>query len=511
MGVTTVLSRRSLVIAGALVATVAFLLGVVATQALLVPPADAPRVVPPAALAAQPVERPPAVVTVAAGVDFSAVAAMVNEAVVNIDTATSGDPDGRRGRRPLPDELLDDPNGTPPPRAPRPGSGSGFLIEPNGYLLTNFHVVEDAERIRVTLADGRVFRGEVVGTDPAIDVALVKIPADSALPVVRLGDSDALRVGEWVCAIGNPLGYVHSVTVGVVSFIGRKLFDPSLDHYIQTDAAINFGNSGGPLINARGEVVGINSAISSRANNIGFAVPINQVRAVLPQLKTRGRVSRGYIGVSLVDVTPDLRRALGLEDDHGALVTDVAPGSPGERAGLKVYDRIREVDDRAVTSNEDLIREISRRAPGTVVRLRVEREGRDALVTVKLAERPVPEARGAGAGLSRPAGGTPHPPGPPTIGLSVRDLDEAFIQRFGVPDDVRGVVAAVVDPAGAAAAAGIRRGFIVVEVNRRPVRTARDFARVLAESRPGDAVALYVYNPVSGQRDLIAVTVDATQ
>src|SRR5207249_10963111 len=164
---------------------------------------------------------------------------------------------------------------------------------------TNHHVIEGADRVTVTLGDGRVFRAAVVGADPAIDVALLQISAQGSLPVAPIGDSDGLRVCEWVCAIGNPLGYVHSVTVGVVSFIGRKLFDASLDDYIQTDAAINFGNSGGPLINARGEVIGINSAISSRASNIGFAVPINQAVAIIPQLKARGRVSRGFVGLVL--------------------------------------------------------------------------------------------------------------------------------------------------------------------------------------------------------------------
>ena len=173
------------------------------------------------------------------------------------------------------------------------------------------------------MADGRAFRGEVVGADPAIDVALLRVRADGRLPEAPLGNSDDLRVGEWVCAIGNPLGYVHSVTVGVVSFIGRKLFDKSLDDYIQTDAAINFGNSGGPLINAAGEVVGINSAISSRASNIGFAVPINQAVAILPQLKERGRVARGFIGVGLTDVTPALQRALNLSVAKGAVIQDV--------------------------------------------------------------------------------------------------------------------------------------------------------------------------------------------
>ena len=226
------------------------------------------------------------------------------------------------------------------------------------------------------LADGRTLRAEVVGSDPDTDIALIKVSSPQPFPVAPLGDSDGLRVGEWVCAIGNPLAYEHTVTVGVVSYIGRKLFDSSLDNYIQTDAAINFGNSGGPLINARGDVIGINAAISSRASNIGFAVPVNQARAVLPQLKARGRVARGYIGVALKDVDPDLQRSLGLGTTRGALVQDVTEDSPGERAGLRPYDLITAVDGQPVTSNDELIRRIAATEPGTAVNVDLVRDTR---------------------------------------------------------------------------------------------------------------------------------------
>src|SRR6185295_18764752 len=210
------------------------------------------------------------------------------------------------------------------------------------------HVIERAERIVVTLSDGRSLRAKVIGADPDTDIALLKVDSPKALPVAPIGDSSSLRMGEWVCAIGNPLGYEHSVTVGVVSFLGRKLFNESLDNYIQTDAAINFGNSGGPLINAQGQVVGINAAISSRASGIGFAVPIDGTRAILPQLKAKGRVARGYIGVGLRDVDPDLERSLKLSVSHGALVQDVTEGSPADRAGLRPYDIVVSLDDSAI-------------------------------------------------------------------------------------------------------------------------------------------------------------------
>jgi len=230
----------------------------------------------------------------APGVSFADIVERINPAVVNIDaTARGQEGRRRRGRTTLPDS----PDGPWDfgPRSDRDGarrgSGSGFIIDVDGSILTNNHVIDHAERISVKLSDGRSFLARIVGTDPDTDIALLKIDAPAGLPVAPLGDSAKLRMGEWVCAIGNPLGYEHTVTVGVVSFLGRKLFDMSLDNYIQTDAAINFGNSGGPLINARGEVIGINAAISSRASSIGFAVPIGSAAAILPQLRARGRVS----------------------------------------------------------------------------------------------------------------------------------------------------------------------------------------------------------------------------
>jgi serine protease Do len=252
-----------------------------------------------------PVPAPPIV-------DFADVVARLNPSVVNVEATWRGvDGRSRRGRSEMPSPQL--PNGlptpAPPPNREEPhlGAGTGFIIDADGSILTNQHVIDRAERITVKLSDGRSFRARVIGADADTDIALIKIDGQAGLPVATLGDSDTLRMGEWVCAIGNPLGYEHSVTVGVVSYLGRKLFDASLDDYIQTDAAINYGNSGGPLINARGEVIGINSAISSRANNIGFAVPINGAKAILPQLRATGHVARGYLGVALKNVDEDFR------------------------------------------------------------------------------------------------------------------------------------------------------------------------------------------------------------
>jgi serine protease Do len=501
------MSKRFTFITVALSTTVAFLVGIILAGGLSRTP-----VVSSASTAGAPPSphektRAAAVAASPALVNFADVAERINAAVVNIDAASKGQP-GRDSARSSP-RGTDDPLDGRDPDAPRQGSGSGFIVDRQGFILTNNHVIEGAERITVTLADGRVFRGEVAGADPAIDVALVRIPSAANLPEAALGNSDDLRPGEWVCAIGNPLGYVHSVTVGVVSFIGRKLFDQSLDDYIQTDAAINFGNSGGPLINARGEVVGINSAISSRATSIGFAVPINQAVAILPQLKAKGRVSRGFIGVTLTDVTPGLQRALNLSVADGAMVQDVTPHSPAERAGLRPYDVIVQVEGRRVLTNQELIRDISSRQPGTTTKLEVVREGRRQTMSVKLAERP---SRGEEfdktPGLIAPARPGPRPNDTQLpLGVAVRELDRGFVGRLEIPDTVQGVIVSRVDPTGAAHQV-LRRGFVIMEVNRKPTPTVAEYQRLVAAARPGDVLAIYYYDPPLGQRSLVTVVVD---
>ena len=509
------MSKRFTIVTVALTAVVAFLVGLIIAGELT--PA-AVVVTAPRGMADAEARRAGALLLGPAVVNFADVAEKINAAVVNIDAmskgASTGDP-RRYFRRD---------NGSPdgrdfelPPRRnegsrdggrdfdlPREGAGSGFIIDRDGYILTNHHMIDAAQRITVTLADGRVFRAQVVGTDPAVDVALLKIPGSHDLPEAPLGNSDELRVGEWVCAIGNPLGYVHSVTVGVVSFIGRKLFDPSLDDYIQTDAAINFGNSGGPLINARGQVIGINAAISSRANNIGFAVPINQAVGILSQLKTTGHVSRGYMGVFLTDVTAPLQRSLNLSASRGALVQDVSAGSPAERAGLRTYDVILDVEGRDVATNEELIREISARQPGTMARLGILRDGHRSTLTVKLGERPVQASQDGDVNEPRP----PAPAADLPLGLSVREIDRELTERLELPDSLQGVVVSRVDPTGAAFSAAIHGGFVILEINRRPIRSIADYRRALAAARPGDTLALYCYDPGLKQRTLVTVGVE---
>ena len=437
---------------------------------------------------------------VAAPVSFADIAERANPAVVNIDALSHGSPSesSESSLRDRPD-FFPRPFERDPERLKR-GTGAGFLIDADGYILTTEHVIENADRLTVRLTDGRSLRARTIGVDPDTDVALIKVDDQKPLPFVTLGDSDRVRVGEWVVAIGNPLAYEHTVTVGVVSFIGRKIFNSSLDRYIQTDAAINFGNSGGPLIDAHGTVVGINAAISSRAANIGFAVPINQARAILPQLRA-GRVSRGYIGIGLRDVDPALQRSLRLASARGALVQDVSTGSPAARAGLRVYDVITGVDGMAVAGNDELIQMIAARRPGTAATLQVMRDNRPLSLIVKLAQRPRADRND-----DTPA--DPAPPTRPTLGLLVREIDADFAARVKLPSTMRGVIVSSVEPMSPAFDAQIQQGHIVLEINRQPVRSVREYQRIVDGAAPGDVLTFFVYQPERLQHVLQTVTLD---
>jgi len=419
--------------------------------------------------------------------DVPAIAARLNPTVVSIDARV------RRGRQ-RSDEGQ-----------PRRGTGTGFVFDASGLILTNHHVVDAADRLTVELYDGRVLRGTVVGSDPDTDVAVVRVEAGGPLEAAPLGDSDEVRVGDGVVAIGNPLAYEHTVTAGIVSFVGRKLFDSSLDHFIQTDAAIAMGNSGGPLIDARGRVIGITAAVSRQASNIGFAIPINQARDIVPQLLAQGRVSRGFMGITLRDVDPDLRQALALPDRQGALIQDVTAGSPGARAGLQPYDLVTAVDEGGVASNESLIRTIALRRPGTTARLTVYRDGRLLEVPVKLAERPAREERPAVAPRGRAGDATSSPV---DVGLNLIEITEENAHRFDVPAGVVGLLVQRVEPLSEAFEAGIRRGQVLLELNRRPVQRVAAFRERLEEARRVGVVAVLTLDPEEGQRMIRTLRVD---
>ena len=489
-----------------LAACVSFLVGMVVTGSM----SPSTAISAPSVSAARSRDDRPFMPGLAGVVNFADVAERLNPSVVNIDaTSRRRARTPQSARPPARPELFDDPFDNRRRDTPRRGAGTGFLIDAEGHILTNHHVIDGADRIMVKFSDGRSLRAEVVGSDPDTDIALIKVSSERRFPYAVLGDSNDLRVGEWVCAIGNPLAYEHTVTVGVVSFLGRKLFDMSLDNYIQTDAAINFGNSGGPLINTRGEVIGINSAVSRQASSIGFAIPINQAKLILPQLKERGYVQRGYIGVALRDVDPDLRVPLRLPEFNGALVQDVTAGSPAERAGLQSYDLITAVDGMDVESNSALIREISARAPGSTARLEVFRDGREREVIVKLAERT--PARTVTNRVT-PSGDTrlplPQSVGPGDLGLTVIEIDARNSHRYDIPDGMRGLLVQRVEAMSAAQEAGIERGHILLEINREPVDTVASLRRVIERARPNEALGVLIYIPDIDERNIRTVRMD---
>jgi serine protease Do len=379
--------------------------------------------------------------------------------------------------------------------------GSGFVIDRDGHILTNRHVIEGAEQIQVTLANGRTYPAKVVGKDARTDVAVVRIEPKESLTVVSLGDSDQTEVGEWVMAIGNPFGLWQngtvggpSVTVGVVSYKGRGINlgqeGTSVD-MIQTDAAINPGNSGGPLVNTRGEVIGINTLIitqgSPASSGVGFAVPINVAKEILPQLQQKGKVTRGWLGVSIDRVTENTARSYGLKETGGAVINEVTPGSPADKAGVQPEDLVVAVDGHPIQDNGDLSRYIGQQAPGKTVRLQIVRRDRgqraERTVAVTLGTFPEENASGNDEGDSSGGGD-----GSPQLGMTLRPLTPDMASRLDLPRGVRGVMVMDVEAGTSAEEAGLQRGDVIVTVNGTPVEEVADFQREIAKAK-GDGVA----------------------
>ena len=437
---------------------------------------------------------------------FADIAEMVNPAVVGI-TATEKI-EGRGGGRSYhgdPFEFFFGPERRRSPREPdephfEQSGGSGFLISDDGYILTNYHVVEDATRIRINLTDDRrEYDAKVIGADPSTDLALIKIDVDKRLPYLELGDSEEIRVGDWVLAVGNPLNYDHTVTVGVISAKGRRLGatlagrDFNLDDFIQTDAAINFGNSGGPLVNIYGRVIGVNTAISSVGQGIGFAVPINIAKGILDQLRTTGKVSRGYLGITLGIITPDMQEAWGLSDDRGALVQSVLPDLPADRAGVRRGDIIIAVDGAKIATTDEVVRLISGMDPGSSVDLTLLRDGREVTISAELTDRP-PRGQVAqgGSGEGPPRG---EDPAEEKLGIAVEELTPRTLDQIGLPGDTSGVVVTRISRTSEAYEKGLGRMDVVSEVNRVPVRSVSEFRKEIRKVEPGGLVVLYVVHP----------------
>lgn len=372
------------------------------------------------------------------------------------------------------------------PPTPRRSLGSGFIIDKTGYILTNNHIIERADEIRVKLHNGKEYKAKIVGTDPETDIGLIKIEPDKDLPVVELGDSDKLEVGEWVIAIGNPFGLSHTVTVGVVSALHRNIGAGRYDNYIQTDASINPGNSGGPLIDIHGKVVGINGAIlaGSQGGNIGigFAVPINMAKEILDDLKSERGVQRGWLGVVIQKLSPELREALALRSEEGALVGDVTAGGPAEKAGIKRGDLIIRFGSHKIKSYDMLPRAVALSKPGTRVKVVILRGGKQKEVTVKLGElksaREQAEPRYAEERSSN-------------LGIIIQDITPELKRRFRLKVS-SGVVVMDVDPRGSAGRAGVQRGDIIEEINRTPITSVADFSGALSRAKEDEAILLVI-------------------
>ena len=361
--------------------------------------------------------------------------------------------------------------------------GSGVIIHQDGYIVTNNHVVENATDIRVKLEDGKEYKATVVGRDPKTDLALIKIDAKT-LPVAPFGDSAAIEVGEPVMAIGNPFGLDATVTTGIVSAKGRVIGEGPYDDFIQTDASINPGNSGGPLINTRGEVIGINTAIFSRTGGsmgIGFAIPINQTKAILPQLQAKGKVTRAWLGVSIQQVTPELAKTLGLSEPRGALVADVVADSPAEKAGMKQGDVITEFDGKGVKSSHDLPRIVADTPVGKSVAMKVLRDGKETTMHTTLGV--LDEERLASRSGGAPARGK--------LGMALQDITPEMAQGLGLKEP-RGVVVTQIEPGSPAEAAGLQVGDVILEVNRAKVRNLRETQQALEKGGPDRGTLLLV-------------------
>jgi serine protease Do len=422
--------------------------------------------------------------------DFVVLAKKLKPLVVNISTTQVGEGRGSHEfSSPFGDE---DPFndfwrrffGGPAPRGPQRqrSLGSGFIIDGDGSILTNNHVVENAQKIVVKLgADDQEYEAKVIGRDPKTDIAVIKINAKTNLPAATLGDSDRLEVGEWVVAIGNPFGLDSTVTSGIVSAKGRHIGQGPYDNFIQTDASINPGNSGGPLINLRGEVIGINTAIFSRTGGnmgIGFAIPINLVKEVLPQLRGKGKVTRGFLGVLIQKVTPEIAESLGMDKGNGALVANVTKDGPADKAGVKVGDVIIEFDGKEVKDSSDLPIIVARTPVDRRARMKVLRDKKEITLTVS-----VGELKDAEVVASAPEKGE--------LGLTVQRLTPQMAESLGL-DKSEGVVVTAIEPGSAADEAGIRRGDVIVEVDRKLVRNLDEYKKAVAAIRKGRGVLFLV-------------------
>jgi len=438
--------------------------------------AQAPDVLPPAPVL--PVQMPLTTGT------FAKVAEAIKPAVINVNTVSRS---GGQGRTPFEEffgeEFFRRFFGDVPERIPQRSLGSGVIIDPSGIALTNAHVVEKATEIEVVTLDGSKHKAKVIGSDKKTDLAVLKLDDGKAkFSFARLGDSDKMQVGDWVIAVGSPFGLQATVTAGIVSAKARQLGQGPFDDFLQTDAAINPGNSGGPLVNMQAEVIGINTAIVAGGSGIGFAIPSNMAKKIYTELASKGRVTRGWLGVSIQPLTSELARSFGSKDTKGVLISDVMPDSPAGKAGLKPGDILLEFDGKKTEAPGDLQRAVGLAAPGTDIKVKVWREGTERTVDVKIGEAPderESQQRGSGS-----RGGAPS-----VLGMEVRPITPEVARQLNLKTS-EGVIVARVDEGSAAAEAGIQRGDVIREINRQKIRSPGDYERLTHDVKDGDRLTV---------------------
>ena len=442
---------------------------------------------------------------------FSELAAKAKPAVVNIRTVKTIKGGGRvfrhfygnpfenrspfRNQDPFRDFFGPFSGGERTPDFKQRSLGSGFIIDKDGYIVTNNHVIDDADQIKVKLSDDREFDAVVVGKDPNTDLALIRIEDSAKLVPLALGDSDTLQIGSWVVAIGSPFGLEQTVTAGIVSAKGRVIGAGPYDDFIQTDASINPGNSGGPLINLKGEVVGINTAIVAQGQGIGFAIPISLAKDVIEQLKKGGKVTRGWLGVGIQDLSAELAEYYGLKEQKGVLVTEVFPGDPAEKAGIKAGDIVLSVEGKDVSGSRDLSRAIAAQPVGKKIPIVVLRDGERKTLSVEISRR-LEKGETAAAG---------EPARRDALGLSVADLTPENAAAAGHASGETGALVISVEPGSRAAKAGVREGDLIKEVNRVKVKNGSGFRDLVVKSGKSGALQMLVKRPGSG---LLVIRID---
>ena len=429
---------------------------------------------------------------------FSALAEMASPAVVNVRTEKTVQGGGRVYRHFNQNPFGNDDRfndffekffGEQPQKDFKERSlGSGFIIDKDGYIVTNNHVVENSDKIKVKLKDGKEYNAEVIGRDSSTDLALIKVPSGNNLPVLAFGDSNNLKVGQWVVAIGSPFGLEQTVTAGILSAKGRVIGSGPYDNFLQTDASINPGNSGGPLIDMQGKVIGINTAIIASGQGIGFAIPINLASGVIEQLKSKGEVTRGWLGVVISDINDDVAEYYGVKDKKGAMVMEVIKGDPADLAGIQANDIIVEVNDHKVETSRDLTNFIAGIPVGEKIKIQVLRNSKKMTFTVEVAKRPEE---------SKLASKSPEKGQEDELGIRVTNLTPEIAQRMNL-SPTEGVLVERVDPDSKAAEAGVQAGDVIKEINHQAIKSAKDYASQISKLKKNDAVQIFIWRMNAG-------------